>query len=45
MRIDCLTNQFKDVSVNGKKNLEAKWEDPNEDKLINDVISYSCKNV
>ena len=45
MKINCLTNKFKDISVNGKKNLRAKWEDPNGDKLINDVISDSCKNV
>ena len=45
MRINCLSNQFKDISVNGKKNLTAKWEDPNGDKLINDVILKSCQNV
>ena len=45
MRINCLTNKFKDISVNGKKNLAAEWEDPNGDKLINDVISDGCKNV
>ena len=45
MRINCVTNKFKDISVNGKKNLSAKWEDPNGDKLLDDVISDSCKNV
>ena len=45
MQINCLTNKFKDISVNGKKNLTAKWEDPNGDKLLIDVISDSCKNV
>ena len=45
MRINCISNQFKDISVNGKNNLSAKWEAPNEDKLIGDVISDSCKNV
>ena len=45
MKINCLTNKFKDISVNGKKNLRAKWEDSNGDKLINDVVSNSCKNV
>tara|TARA_Y100001968_G_scaffold39713_1_gene30257 strand:- start:241 stop:645 length:405 start_codon:yes stop_codon:yes gene_type:complete len=45
MEINCLTNKFKDISVNGKDNLNAKWEDTNEDKLINDVITESCKNV
>jgi len=45
MKIDCITNKFKDISINGKKNLSAKWEDPNGDKLLDDVISDSCKNV
>mgnify|MGYP001277390650 CR=1 FL=1 len=45
MRINCLTHKFKDISVNGKKNLTAKWEDTNEDKLLDDVILNSCKNV
>lgn len=45
MKINCITNKFKDVSVNGKKNLSAKWEDPNGDKLLDDLISDSCENV
>ena len=45
MQINCLTNKFKDISVNGKKNLTAKWEDPNGDKLLDDVISAGCENV
>ena len=45
MKINCMTNKFKDISVNGKKNLTAKWKDPNGDKLLDDVISNSCKNV
>ena len=45
MRINCIKNEFKDISVNGKNNLSAKWEAPNEDKLLDDVISESCKNV
>ena len=45
MKINCMTNKFKDISVNGKKNLPAKWEDPNGDKLLDDVISDSCENV
>ncbi|WP_269605347.1 hypothetical protein [Prochlorococcus marinus] len=44
MKINCLTNKFKDISVNGKNNLTAKWEDPNGDKLLDDVISDSCEN-
>ena len=45
MRINCTSNEFKDISVNGKNNLSAKWEASNKDKLIDDVISESCKNV
>ena len=45
MKINCMTNKFKDISVNGKRNLAAKWEAPNEDKLLDDVISEGCKNV
>ncbi|WP_413390261.1 hypothetical protein [Prochlorococcus marinus] len=45
MKINCMTKKFKDISVNGKKNLSANWEDPNGDKLLDDVISDSCENV
>ncbi len=45
MEINCLTNKYKDVSANGKTNFKAKWKDPNNDKLINDVITESCNNV
>ena len=45
MEINCLANKYKDVSVNGESNLRAKWEDPKGDKLINDVITESCRNV
>ena len=45
MEINCITNKYKDISANGNNNLIAKWEAPNGDKLINDVITESCKNV
>ena len=45
MEINCLTNEFKDISVNGKKDLTAKWQPSNGDKLLDDVILDSCKNV
>jgi len=45
MRINCSSSKFKYISINGKKNLSAKWEDPKGDKLIIDVISDGCKNV
>ena len=38
MKINCMTNKFKDIAVNGKKNLSAKWEGPNGDKLLDDLI-------
>ncbi len=44
-RINCTSNRYKDISVNGKNILSAKWLDPNEDKLIIDVISETCKNA
>ena len=45
MKINYLTKKFKDISVNGNKNLNAKWEAPNGDKILDDVISDGCKNV
>ena len=43
MQINCLNSQYKDISVNGKKLLNVNWQGPNGDKLIDDVISESCK--
>ena len=45
IEINSLTNKFKDISVNVKKNLTAKWENFNGDKLLDDVITDSCENV
>ena len=45
MRINCINNKFKDISVNGKNHFFAKWEYPNGDKLLDDVITDSCNNV
>ncbi len=45
MEINCINNKYKDISVNGKIYLNAKWVDPNGDKLLNDLISESCQNV
>ncbi len=45
MRINCFTNEFKDISVNGKKEITARWQVSNGDKLLDDVILDSCKNV
>ncbi len=45
MEINCLNNKFIDISINGKKKITTKWEDPNGDKLLDDLISDCCKNV
>ena len=45
MKINCLTNEYKDISVNGKRILPEKWQVSNGDKLLDDVIFDSCKNV
>ena len=45
MKINCINNKFKDISVNGKRNITAKWQKTNGDKLINDLISYGCENI
>ena len=45
MQINCKTDKYKDISVNGEKVSNAKWEDPNGDKLIIDAISKSCKTA
>tara|TARA_Y100001968_G_C19201794_1_gene640350 strand:+ start:326 stop:736 length:411 start_codon:yes stop_codon:yes gene_type:complete len=45
MKINCISSKYKDISINGKYNSNIKWEKPNRDKLINDVISYTCKNA
>ena len=45
MEINCEANKYKDISINGKNISRAKWEVPRGDKLIDDVISGSCKNV
>ena len=45
MDINYLTNEYKDVSVNGKNNLNSKGEDPNGGKIINDVMTESCRHA
>ena len=43
MRINCETKKFKDTSINGIPNLNAKWTSSNSDELIDIVINKSCK--
>tara|TARA_Y100001968_G_C19215548_1_gene646993 strand:- start:515 stop:652 length:138 start_codon:yes stop_codon:yes gene_type:complete len=45
MAINCKTNKYKDISVNGSESVSPRWEEPNRDKLIIKVISVSCKNA
>ena len=42
MRINCETKKFKDTSINGIPNLNAKWTSSNNDELIDIVINKSC---
>ena len=43
MRINCETKEFKDTSINGMPNLNAKWTSSNNDELIDIVINKSCE--
>jgi len=43
MRINCETKEFKDTSINGIPNLNAKWTSSNNDELIDIVINKSCE--
>tara|TARA_Y100001978_G_C23431239_1_gene308463 strand:+ start:110 stop:499 length:390 start_codon:yes stop_codon:yes gene_type:complete len=43
MKINCNSNQFKDTSINGFPALNSKWQDANNDELIEVVIEKACK--
>ena len=43
MKINCSSNQFKDTSINGFPALNSKWQDANNDELIEVVIEKACK--
>tara|TARA_Y100001978_G_C23445921_1_gene315332 strand:+ start:94 stop:489 length:396 start_codon:yes stop_codon:yes gene_type:complete len=45
MRINCNNNQFKDTSINGIPNINAKWKTANNDELIDIVIKKSCSEA
>ena len=45
MRINCISNQFKDTSINGIPNINAKWKTANNDELIDIVIKKSCSEA
>ena len=42
MRINCLTKKFKDTSINGFPKFNSKWQEPNNDELIEVVIENAC---
>ena len=45
MRINCITNQFKDTSIDGFPTLNSNWQDSNDDELIDVVIDKACNEV
>jgi len=42
MRINCYENKFKDTSINGIPQFNSKWQNSNDDELIDIVIENSC---
>tara|TARA_Y100001968_G_C19028066_1_gene558485 strand:+ start:64 stop:498 length:435 start_codon:yes stop_codon:yes gene_type:complete len=40
--IDCSKNLYKDISINGIKELGAEWLGSNQDKLIEGLINQVC---
>ena len=45
MKINCLNNEFKDISINGIPQFNSKWKPSNDDELIDNVITRSCAEV
>ena len=45
MRINCLTREYKDISVNGIPSFKAQWKTSNNDELIDVVIDKSCNEI
>ena len=45
MRINCDSREYKDISVNGIPNFQAKWKTSNDDELIDVVIDKSCSKI
>ena len=42
MRINCYEKKFKDTSINGIPQFNSKWQNSNNDELIDVVIENSC---
>ena len=45
MRINCTENKFKDTSINGIPQFNSKWQNTNNDELIDVVIKKGCSAV
>ena len=43
MSINCNSKQYKDTSINGIPTLNSKWQDSDNDELIEVVIEKACK--
>ena len=45
MRINCNDKTFKDTSINGMPQFGSKWQNSNNDELIEVVIEKSCSEI
>ena len=45
MRINCNDKTFKDTSINGIPQFGSKWQNSNNDELIEVVIEKSCSEI
>lgn len=45
MRINCKNKTFKDTSINGILQFNAKWQASNDDELLDEVIEKSCLEI
>ncbi len=45
MRINCTDKTFKDTSINGIPQFGSKWQNSNDDELIDVVIEKSCYEI
>tara|TARA_Y100000991_G_scaffold98352_1_gene74191 strand:+ start:31 stop:420 length:390 start_codon:yes stop_codon:yes gene_type:complete len=45
MRINCTERKFKDTSINGIPQLNAKWQTSENDELIDVIIEKGCSEI
>tara|TARA_Y100000589_G_scaffold287167_1_gene287763 strand:+ start:1091 stop:1483 length:393 start_codon:yes stop_codon:yes gene_type:complete len=45
MQINCISREYKDISINGIPSFKAKWKSSNKDELIDVVIDKSCTEI